>query len=131
MGRKPNDEKIEVVNIRMVKEPSIYSTEKIRTPDDVMRVIAQELATYDREVFKSTILSNSAAFIAIHNHPSGSISPSQEDKDVTKRLLGCSELLGVKMLDHIIIGGETGDMYSFKSDGLLDQLRPARAVWER
>ena len=164
MGRRPNDEKIEVVNIRMVKEPSIYSTEKIRTPDDVLRVIANELATYDREVFavlnlktngqpinlnicsvgtldasvvsprevfKSCILSNSAAFIAIHNHPSGSITPSQEDKDVTKRLLSCSELLGVKMLDHIIIGGETGDMYSFKSDGLLDQLRPVRAVWER
>ena len=72
-----------------------------------------------------------AAFIAIHNHPSGSITPSLEDKDVTKRLLSCSELLGVKMLDHIIIGGETGDMYSFKSDGLLDQLRPVRAVWER
>ena len=105
MGRRPNDEKIEVVNIRMVKEPSIYSTEKIRTPDDVLRVIANELATYDREVFavlnlktngqpinlnicsvgtldasvvsprevfKSCILSNSAAFIAIHNHPSGS-----------------------------------------------------------
>ncbi len=154
----------EVVNIRMVKEPSIYSTEKIRTPDDVLRVIANELATYDREVFavlnlktngqpinlnicsvgtldasvvsprevfKSCILSNSAAFIAVHNHPSGSITPSLEDKDVTKRLLSCSELLGVKMLDHIIIGGETGDMYSFKSDGLLDQLRPARAVWER
>ena len=180
MGRRPNDEKIEVVNIRMVKEPSIYSTEKIRTPDDVLRVIANELATYDREVFavlnlktngqpinlnicsvgtldasvvsprevfKSCILSNSAAFIAIHNHPSGSITPSLEDKDVTKRLLSCSELLGVKMLDHrllscsellgvkmldhIIIGGETGDMYSFKSDGLLDQLRPVRAVWER
>ena len=150
--------------LRMVKEPSIYSTEKIRTPDDVLRVIANELATYDREVFavlnlktngqpinlnicsvgtldasvvsprevfKSCILSNSAAFIAIHNHPSGSITPSLEDKDVTKRLLSCSELLGVKMLDHIIIGGETGDMYSFKSDGLLDQLRPVRAVWER
>ena len=51
MGRRPNDEKIEVVNIRMVKEPSIYSTEKIRTADDVLRVIANELATYDREVF--------------------------------------------------------------------------------
>ena len=148
----------------IVKEPSIYSTEKIRTPDDVLRVIANELATYDREVFavlnlktngqpinlnicsvgtldasvvsprevfKSCILSNSAAFIAVHNHPSGSIAPSQEDKDVTKRLLSCSDLLGVKMLDHIIIGAETGDMYSFKSEGLLDQLRPARAVWER
>ena len=84
-----------------------------------------------REVFKSTILSNSAAFVAIHNHPSGSLNPSQEDMDVTKRLLSCSELLGVKMLDHIIVAGETGDIYSFKSEGLLDQLRPPRAVWER
>ena len=164
MGRRPNDEKIEVVNIRMVKEPSLYSTEKIRSPEDVVRVIAKELATYDREVFavlnmktngqpinlnicsvgtldssvvspreifKSCILSNSAAFVAIHNHPSGSTSPSQEDRDVTSRLLACSELLGVKMLDHIIIAGETGAMYSFKSEGLLDQLRPVRAAWER
>ena len=84
-----------------------------------------------REIFKSSILSNAGAFIGVHNHPSGSISPSQEDKDVTKRLLSCSELLGIRMLDHIIIGGETGDMYSFKSEGLLDQLRPPRAVWER
>ena len=164
MGRRPNDEKIEVVNIRMVKEPSLYSTEKIRSPEDVLRVIAKELATYDREVFavlnlktngqpinlnicsvgtldasvvsprevfKSTILSNSAAFVAVHNHPSGSLNSSQEDKDVTKRLLSCSELLGVKMLDHIIVAGETGDIYSFKSEGLLDQLRPPRAAWER
>ena len=164
MGRRPNDEKIEVVNIRMVKEPSIYSSEKILSPEDVLKVIANELATYDREVFavlnlktngqpinlnicsmgtldasvvstrevfKSCILSNSAAFVAVHNHPSGSLSPSQEDKDVTKRLLACSELLGVKMLDHIIVAGETGDIYSFKSEGLLDQLRPPRAAWER
>lgn len=164
MGRRPNDEKIEVVNIRMVKEPSIYSSEKIRSPEDVLKVIANELATYDREVFavlnlktngqpinlnicsmgtldasvvsprevfKSCILSNSASFVAVHNHPSGSLSPSQEDKDVTSRLLACSELLGVKMLDHIIVAGETGDIYSFKSEGLLDQLRPPRAAWER
>jgi len=159
-----NPNEIQVVNIRMVKEPSLYSTEKITSPEDVKKVIAKELATYDREVFavlnlktngqpinlnicsvgtldasvvsprevfKSTILSNSAAFVAIHNHPSGSLNPSQEDIDVTKRLLSCSELLGVKMLDHIIVAGETGDIFSFKSEGLLDQLRPPRAVWER
>ena len=164
MGRKRNDEKVQVVNIRMVKEPSLYSADRISTPYDAVRVISNELATYDREVFavlnlktngqpinlnicsmgtldasvvsprevfKSCILSNSAAFIAIHNHPSGNITPSLEDKDVTKRLLSCSELLGVKMLDHIIIGGETGDMYSFKSEGILDQLMPPRSVWER
>ena len=164
MGRRPNDEKIEVVNIRMVKEPSLYSVEKIKSPEDALRVIADELATYDREVFailnlksngqpinlnicsvgtldssmvsprevfKSTILSNSAAFIAIHNHPSGSLSPSQEDKDVTKRLLACSELLGIKMLNHIIVAGDKAQMYSFKQDGMLDHLRPSREVWER
>ena len=159
-----NPNEIQVVNIRMVKEPSLYSTEKITSPEDVKKVIAKELATYDREVFavlnlktngqpinlnicsvgtldasvvsprevfKSAILSNSAAFVAIHNHPSGSLSPSQEDKEVTRRLLACSELLGVRMLDHIIVAGETGDIYSFKSEGLLDQLRPHRSVWER
>ena len=164
MGRRPNDEKIEVVNIRMVKEPSLYSAEKIKSPEDALKVIADELATYDREVFailnlksngqpinlnicsvgtldssmvsprevfKSTIRSNSAAFIAIHNHPSGSLSPSQEDKDVTKRLLACSELLGIKMLDHIIVAGDKAQMYSFKQDGMLDHLRPSREVWER
>ena len=164
MGRRPNDEKIEVVNIRMVKEPSLYSSEKIKSPEDVLKVIADELATYDREVFavlnlksngqainlnicsmgtldssmvsprevfKSSILSNAAAFIAIHNHPSGSLSPSQEDKDVTKRLLACSELLGIKMLDHIIVAGDKAQMYSFKQDGMLDHLRPSREVWER
>ena len=164
MGRRPNDEKIEVVNIRMVKEPSLYSTEKIKSPEDVLRIIAKELATYDREVFavlnlksngqpinlnicsmgtldssmvsprevfKSCILSNSAAFIAIHNHPSGNLSPSQEDRDVTSRLLGCSELLGIKMLDHIVVAGESGAMYSFKNEGEMDHLRPIRNAWER
>ena len=51
--------------------------------------------------------------------------------ETTQRLLSCSELLGVKMLDHIIVGGETGNMLSFKGIGLLDQLRPTRSVWER
>lgn len=140
MGRIPNDMKIEVVNIRMVKEPTIYSEEKIRHPEDALKVLSDELKTYDREIFgvlnlksngqpinfnicsigtldssmvhpreifKSCLLSNAAAFIAIHNHPSGNTNPGQEDRDVTKRLLSCSELLGVKMLDLIIIGGST------------------------
>ena len=164
MGRRPNDEKIEVVNIRMVKEPSLYSAEKIKSPEDALRVIADELATYDREVFailnlksngqpinlnicsvgtldssmvsprevfKSTILSNSAAFIAIHNHPSGSLQPSQEDRDVTRRLLECGDLLNIKMLDHIIVAGESAHVYSFREHGELDMLKPRHRAWER
>lgn len=51
MGRKRNDENIQVVNIRMVKEPSLYSDKRITCPDDAVKVIAKELTTYDREVF--------------------------------------------------------------------------------
>lgn len=43
--------KIDVVNIRLVKEPSLYSTTPIKTPKDVLKVIGKELAEYDREVF--------------------------------------------------------------------------------
>lgn len=156
MGRIPNDKKIEVVNIRMVKEPTIYSEDKIRNPEDAMKVLADELKTYDREtfgvlnlktngqpinfnicsvgtidqsmvhpreIFKSCLLSNAAAFIAIHNHPSGNVNPSQEDRDVTKRLLACADLMGVKMLDYIVVGGSTGYMYSFRQEGELDNLK--------
>ena len=49
MGRMMgNPNEIQVVNIRMVKEPSLYSTEKITGPEDVKKVIAKELSTYDR-----------------------------------------------------------------------------------
>ena len=51
MGRKRNDEKIQVVNIRMVKEPSIYSESRISCPEDAVKAIAKDMATYDREVF--------------------------------------------------------------------------------
>ena len=125
------DHKINVVNIRLVKEPSLYSPDPIKSPEDVVKVIAKELAAYDREVFKSCILSNAGAFICLHNHPTGSLSPSQEDKDITKVLLEASKIMDIHMLDHIIVAAETGEIYSFKEDGLLDQLRVRSQSWER
>lgn len=72
-----------------------------------------------REVFKSSILSNAAAFILVHNHPSGDCTPSKEDVVVTDRILKCAELLGIGLLDHIIIGG-AGKYYSFRDQGVLE-----------
>ena len=48
---KAKENRIDVVNVRLVKEPALYSTEPIKTPDDVLRVVADELKSYDREVF--------------------------------------------------------------------------------
>ena len=163
MPRKKENE-LKVVNIRLVKEPSLYSDEPIRSSEDVMKLIAKELAAYDREVFlivnlklngqvinmnvcsvgtltnslvsardvfKSAILSNAGAFIAVHNHPTGGLEPSQEDKDITKMLIKAGKIMDIKMVDHIIVAGESGKMFSFQREGLMEQLEWQRGDWER
>jgi DNA repair protein RadC len=72
-----------------------------------------------REVYKSSILSNAAAVILFHNHPSGSIEPSKEDYVTSLRLVECGELLGIKVLDNIIVGAGNEKSYSFYEHGEL------------
>ncbi len=61
---------------------------------------------HPREVFKAAILSNCAGLIVGHNHPSGDPEPSPEDRQVTIRLIGAGELLGIDVLDHLVLGEE-------------------------
>jgi len=72
---------------------------------------------HPREVFNPVIKESAAAVIFIHNHPSGDPSPSSEDLEITRRLKEAGELLGVRVLDHIIIGAQ--DYVSFADRGLL------------
>jgi len=60
-----------------------------------------------RDLFKALILSNCAAFMVAHGHPSGDPTPSQEDIAITRRLRECAELLGIRFLDHVVIGAGT------------------------
>ena len=59
---------------------------------------------HPREVFKALILANAAAFIGVHNHPSGEPTPSTEDIAITNKLGEAGRLLGIPLLDHIILG---------------------------
>ena len=72
-----------------------------------------------REIFKSSILSNAATIIAVHNHPSGDVSPSREDKLTTQKLREAGELLNIELLDHLIIGSKTGKYFSFRTENML------------
>lgn len=72
---------------------------------------------HPREVFKTAILSNAASIMAFHNHPSGNAEPSQQDLQLTTRLYEAGELLGIKLLDHLIIGD--GSFTSLKEKGYL------------
>ena len=66
-----------------------------------------------RDVFKPAILSNAFGILVAHNHPSGSVLPSEEDNKLTKRLVSAGKLLGIQVLDHIIVG-HGNDYYSMK-----------------
>ena len=76
---------------------------------------------HPREVFKPAILSNAAAIILAHNHPSGQPQPSQEDRVLTVRLVAAGKLLGISVLDHVIIGDGTSAYFSFADEGLLER----------
>jgi DNA repair protein RadC len=70
---------------------------------------------HPREVFKAAILSNAAAIILLHNHPSGDPLPLAEDLSITTRLCQTGEVIGIKVLDHVVIG--EGRYVSFVDDG--------------
>lgn len=58
---------------------------------------------HPREVFRPAVLENAAAVIVAHNHPSGALMASDEDRALTRRLLQAGKLLGIELLDHIIV----------------------------
>lgn len=72
---------------------------------------------HPREVYIQAIKNSAASVIFLHNHPSGDPSPSPEDIEITKRLVEGGDILGIKVLDHIIIG--EGEYLSFADKGLL------------
>jgi DNA repair protein RadC len=72
---------------------------------------------HPREVFAPAVRDSSAALVFMHNHPSGDPAPSREDRDCTQRLIHAGQILGIRVLDHIILGHD--DYYSFADAGLL------------
>lgn len=84
-----------------------------------------------REVFKSVVLSNAAALIMIHVHPSGDPTPSREDLTVTDRIEDIADLFGVHLLDHVIVGcGNPPVTYSFAEHDMIKKKPQKKAVSE-
>ena len=73
---------------------------------------------HPREVYKPAILASAAAIIVAHNHPSGDPEPSADDIALTRRLVAAGELLGIKLLDHLVLG-EDGSYVSLSERGVL------------
>jgi len=75
--------------------------------DEVSIGTLNSSTVHPRELFKNAIKKNAAALVLIHNHPSGDPTPSKEDIEVTRRLEKAGKIIGIEILDHIIIGGNS------------------------
>ena len=71
---------------------------------------------HPREVFKPAIRASAAGIILAHNHPSGRVGPSREDREVTGRLKEAARIIGIEVLDHVILGD---GHFSMKEHGIL------------
>jgi DNA repair protein RadC len=72
---------------------------------------------HPREVYNPVIRESAAAVIFVHNHPSGDPAPSPEDIEITRRLKEVGEVMGIRVLDHVVIGH--GRHFSFSDKGML------------
>ncbi len=77
---------------------------------------------HPREVFRKAIINKANAILICHNHPTGNLSPSQDDIRATTKLVEAGQMLGIPVMDHIIITGlNKDDAYSFKQNSLMEE----------
>ncbi len=132
LSKRIEADKIEIKNQKLTSCEMVYQYYKLKIGnkkqeyfyvvylDNAKNIIRDKLlfigtinysVVHPREVFKEAYLLSASAIICVHNHPSGNIFPSREDIEITKKLEEVGFLLGIKVLDHLIIGNKS--YYSF------------------
>jgi len=79
--------------------------------------LANKTIIHPREIFKRAYSDNAVAVAVAHNHPSGSLVPSDEDVEITERIIEAGKILGVPIIDHLIINQKS--FYSFRQNGKI------------
>ncbi len=132
LGKRINREVDNIINTKLNSASLVYKFYKDKIGnkkqeyfycvylDNNKKIISDKLlfigtlnysVVHPREVFKEAYLVGASAIICIHNHPSGNVLPSRQDYDVTNNLIKVGQLLGIKLVDHIIIS--KNNYYSF------------------
>jgi DNA repair protein RadC len=89
----------------------------LRDDPEIYRGTLDRAVVEPREILKRALLANAAGVILYHNHPSGDPSPSREDREFTRRLAAAAESVGLRLLDHVVVGRE--GCVSFREAGLM------------
>ena len=136
-GRKKVRSPQEIYNL--CKEIADFPQETIISisMNEKNRVIAKNMISmgivnaslcHPREVFRAAITDSASAICLVHNHPTGEVTPSVEDLRMTRQLVDASRIIGIKLMDHIIIGKEILDedtqimskpFFSMRESGLV------------
>lgn len=77
---------------------------------------------YPREVVKLALKRNAAALVVAHNHPSGNLKPSKQDRDLTRALFLACSFMNIQLLDHLIVGAAE-EVFSFADHGIMAEVR--------
>jgi DNA repair protein RadC len=89
----------------------------IRDDPEIYRGTLDRAVVEPREILKRALLANAAGIILYHNHPSGDPTPSREDREFTRRLASAAEAVGIRLLDHFVVG--SAGAVSFREAGLM------------
>jgi DNA repair protein RadC len=116
-------EEMRLLDYESVRVICLNTKHKVLAVEEVTRGTLNESLFHPREAFRPALSRQAHAVILVHNHPSGSTSPSDADIQVTRRMKQAGELLQIELLDHVILGapsvGDERNFFSFKNEGLL------------
>jgi DNA repair protein RadC len=108
-------------NLDADQEHFVILTMNVQNEVEGFKVVASgmmdQVAIDPKILFRSALLLGASGLILVHNHPSGHTNPSDEDKRLTRTIKEASDLLGIRLLDHIVIGSR--DFFSFLKYGLI------------
>lgn len=113
LKRALQDQKVEVFKVIFLNKGNAVISEETLTTGTV-----DEAHVHPREIVKKALEYHATGLILVHNHPSGRVEPSQEDIHITRKIKTACEFVSVKVLDHIIIGGD--QYYSFRERGMME-----------
>src|SRR5699024_3036680 len=114
----------EIFRYLELNSQEVFSIALLNTKNEVIKVhdvfkgSINSSIVHPREIFREAIKERSSSMVVAHNHPSGDQRPSQEDLNVTDRLVEAGKVLGIQILDHVIIG-KKNRYYSFAEHGNL------------
>ena len=123
---KKDTQRISLYRVRLEKDRDLIKERRaigIAAPEEIVEVIRPIFDGMDREqfvvlylnnVFKGAIGANAVAIAVAHNHPSGVPKPSEGDFALTRQIAWAGEILGIRLIDHVIIGEDT--FYSMKKE---------------